>query len=177
MWKDVVGYEGLYKVSNDGSVRNEETGAILKEYISPTGYVRVGLNKDGCNKIVMIHRIVAQAFLPNTQNKPCVNHIDGNKSNNSVNNLEWCTHSENELHSYRVLGKKLKPEQHRKMIEGHTEATRRTVVQSNMDGDVIRTFASTNEAHRITGISQGNISECCNKKRKHAGGYIWSFVN
>lgn len=170
-WREVAGYEGLYLVSDDGFVKNEISGEILKMYISPTGYARVSLS----GKVVSLHRIVANAFIPNLENKPCVNHKDGNKLNNSVNNLEWCSHSENERHSYRVLGKKISPELHRKMIEAHTEATRKSVTQCTLEGAKIRTFSSTAEAHRITGISQGNISECCNNKRKQAGGFKWNF--
>ena len=115
LWKDIKGYEGLYKVSSLGRVKRlnrivtEHTGNIrhLKEKILkggkyPNGYKFICLRKNNENKNVMIHRLVAQSFISNSNNKLCVNHIDGNKSNNSVENLEWCTHSENLKHAVNI---------------------------------------------------------------------------
>lgn len=109
-WKWVVGYEGVYLVSNKGNVmsmpRPSARGKVLKPSLSTKGYLRICLSRDGVIKEATVHRLVAEAFIPNPQGKPEVNHIDGNKANNDVSNLEWVTKSENELHSFRVLGKK-----------------------------------------------------------------------
>lgn len=90
IWKPVVGYEGLYEVSNLGKIRNIK----LNKYKSPTktsnGYMRIGLNKNGDGKLFFVHRLVADAFLSNPDNLPCINHKDEDKTNNSVDNLEWC---------------------------------------------------------------------------------------
>ena len=115
IWKDIEGYEGLYQVSNMGSVKTlrrivaHSTGhnkilneKVLKGGIYPNGYKFVCLRKENTNKNIMIHRLVAQAFIPNPNNKPQVNHKDGNKLNNCVSNLEWCTPSENLKHAIDI---------------------------------------------------------------------------
>lgn len=114
VWKDVVGYEGLYQVSNLGRVKSVErykdnngTKQLVKEKIKATrkdkqGYLLLDLYKNNKSKTVRVHRLVAQAFIPNPQNKETVNHIDGNKENNTVENLEWATQKEQNEHIYRT---------------------------------------------------------------------------
>jgi hypothetical protein len=113
IWKDVVGYEGIYKVSNIGNIISckrlifVNTGCfyskefLMKTAIDKLGYVRVGLTKNNKKKLWLFHRVIALAFIPNPSNYPMVNHIDGNKSNNSLDNLEWCTASQNISHSFK----------------------------------------------------------------------------
>ncbi len=96
-----------YLVYPDGRIQNKNTGRFLKLETTRHGYKRVTLSHRGKTTRFLVHRLVAMLFIPNTENKPCVNHIDGNPSNNDVSNLEWCTYSENERHSYKVLGKKV----------------------------------------------------------------------
>ena len=96
-----------YAINVDGNVRSLKTNRFLKHDLS-TGYARVTLSNNKVKKKFLVHRLVAMEFIPNTHNKPCVNHIDGDKLNNNINNLEWCTYSENERHSRMVLGKKIK---------------------------------------------------------------------
>jgi hypothetical protein len=118
IWKDVNGYEGYYKVSNFGRVKRIDSiikhptgspkkwkGRILKQYKNVLGYKSVSLCKSNLKTTKNIHRLVAEAFLSNPKNKPCVNHLNGKPSNNYVFNLEWVTYSENEYWSYRKLGK------------------------------------------------------------------------
>lgn len=109
VWESVNGYEGLYEVSNLGRVRSLKRttthGVVLKQMMR-YGYMHVCLSKEGKPSTKRVHRLVAEAFIANPMGKPVVNHIDGDKANNAVSNLEWATNSENELHSYRVLGKK-----------------------------------------------------------------------
>ena len=104
VWKDVKGYEGLYKVSNTGKVksfqRNREK--LLSDKYYENGYLRASLSKNKEKKKVLIHRLVAETFIPNPENKPEVNHIDGNKKNNNASNLEWCTHCENIKHAWET---------------------------------------------------------------------------
>ena len=109
MWKPIKGYEGMYEVSSHGAVRSCERITADGKHLStkilhggcyPNGYEFVCLRKDGNNRNRMTHRLVAEAFIPNPDNLPVVNHIDGNKHNNNVTNLEWCTCSQNRKHAY-----------------------------------------------------------------------------
>ena len=94
IWKDIKGYEGLYQISNLGNVKSLKTNKNLY-YSKSRNYLRVSLNKNGIRKGCSIHRLVAQTFIPNPNNYPCVNHKDCNGNNNKVNNLEWCTYKQN----------------------------------------------------------------------------------
>lgn len=171
-WRDVVGYEGLYQVSNWGRVKSlnyNHTGKekILKLGKNNFGYLRVSLCKNGKEKNHKVHRLVAEAWLPNPDNLPCVNHKDEDKANNRVENLEWCDRAYNCNYGSRgeriskalTNGKKSKP------VVGISPNT----------GEVIVDFPSTNEAGR-NGFSQSAISRCCrNKGYKTHHGLIWCF--
>lgn len=98
-WKLIEGFDGIYSVSNYGEVRNNKTGRLMKPIKNEKGYLRVGLTTNGKLKCMRVHRLVAQAFIHNPDNKPEVNHIDFNKENNCVSNLEWVTGKENTKHS------------------------------------------------------------------------------
>ena len=100
IFKDVIAYEDYFQISNRGYLYSKRTNKILKTYIRPSGYECVATKVNGTNLCFRIHRLVAQAFIPNPLNKPEVNHKDGNKLNNNVENLEWTTSSENMLHAY-----------------------------------------------------------------------------
>ena len=108
VWKDVKGYEGLYQVSSYGRIRrNFKKGyKIKKNVVNFNGYLQTTFSKKGKFKTIEIHRLVALSFITNNEKKPCVNHKNGIKTDNKVENLEWCTYSENELHSYIFLEKK-----------------------------------------------------------------------
>ena len=102
IWKDIKGYEGLYQVSNLGRVKRVTTGRVLKQFPNKQGYLLVSLCKTGKQKSFAIHRLVAQAFILKPENKPEVNHIDEDKTNNMVSNLEWCTRVENNNYGTRT---------------------------------------------------------------------------
>lgn len=125
IWKNVNEYEELYQVSNLGNVKrirfinfrsNYLKNKLLKPIKHKNGYLVVGLTKNGKTKIKAIHRLVAQTFIDNPKNKKYVNHIDGNKQNNKVDNLEWCTPSENQKHAYK-LGLQKVSERQRKIAK------------------------------------------------------------
>lgn len=111
-WKDIEGYEGLYKVSDYGRIISTKKKNGYKDYLIGTmdnkGYCRVTLNKDAVSKTFSVHRLVAQAFLPNPENKPCIDHIDTNPSNNRVENLRWVTHKENMNNPITKINKRKK---------------------------------------------------------------------
>jgi len=112
VWADVKGYEGIYKVSTLGNVkrvgsfRGVNKSYLNGYYLTPVdngkGYFRIKLTVNNKSKRVMLHRIIAEAFIPNVNNKPVVNHLDGNKKNNDISNLQWCTQRENCIHAYKI---------------------------------------------------------------------------
>lgn len=108
-WKLIEGFDGIYSVSNYGEVRNNRTGKLMKPSKNEKGYLHINLTKNGKRKAMRINRLVAQVFIPNPENKPQVNHIDFNRENNCVNNLEWVTAQENT--QYSVCNRKLSGQQ------------------------------------------------------------------
>ena len=165
VWKkiEVKGYDN-YSVSNTGLVRNDDTGKLLKPQ-KTRGYYYVHLKRCGKLKNKYIHRLVAQAFIPNPENKPQINHIDGNPQNNCVSNLEWCTQSENILHRYRVLGKKPN-------MEAAINMCKKKVVCVET-GEI---FESAAVAGRVFEISPSCITRAIHKEYYTAKGYHWRFA-
>lgn len=163
IWKDIKGYEEFYQISNLGNVRSlPRNGTINKSRIlkpnNVKNYLQVSLQKHGKTKYQKVHRIVAETFIPNPNNYPQVNHIDGNKHNNRVDNLEWVTSSENQLHSYYTLKNNIKP-----------------VLQYDRNGNFIKEWINPAKAGDTLKIVRQNIYDCCNGKRKTAGNYIWKY--
>ena len=170
IWKDIPNYEGLYKVSNLGRIKsvphiikaNKYGGTrITKEYIKKTnvgwhGYVWVSLSKNGKGKTHSVHSIVARAFINNSSGLKYINHIDGNKQNNNVNNLEWCTAHENQMHASAI---------------GLITQSKKVICVET--GEI---YQSSGEAERKTGICGRNIRSACSGKYKTAGGYRWKWV-
>lgn len=158
-WRPLVGYEGLYEVSNMGRVKSlnyRRTGKekILEPYDDGYGYLKVKLFKDGKGKNCRINRLVAIAFIPNPYNLPEVNHKDEDKTNNCVENLEWCTSQYNVEYSKA------------KAIIGIDKIT-----------GLIVEFTSINEASRQLGINQGNICTCLKGRYKSCGGFQWYYAD
>lgn len=164
-WKPIAGYEGIYEVSDQGRVKSLKFGKemILKPIKETGGYLRVNLFKEGNRKQTNIHRLVAEAFIPNPNNLETVNHKDEVKTNNVVSNLEWMSQRDNNNYGTR---NKRAAESHSKQVQMFDKKT----------GEVLATFPSTGEAARVTGIAHQNISECCNVKLKSAGGYVWRYA-
>ena len=174
IWKDVVGYEGLYQVSNQGRVKSLERKLphwrggerIQKERIlKPVvvgGYLRVGLSVDGKLKMLRVHRLVCEAFHENPDNKSDVNHINENKTDNRAVNLEWSTRRENCNHGSRN--------------ERVAKSQSKPVAQYAQDGELIKVWPSTMEAERQAGFNCGNISLAANGNRKTACGFIWKYI-
>ena len=174
----IKGYDNYY-VAENGDVysrndTNDKCGRIrkLRPGIISSGYCMVQLLHLGKVKQKLVHRLVAEAFIPNPENKPQVNHKNGIKTDNRVENLEWMTASENELHSYKVLGKTHpKPMLGRK---GKNNPASKPVIQIK-DGNIKDVFCSITEASRKTGVNFRHISRCCLGNAKTAGGYYWKY--
>lgn len=180
-WKDIVGYENEYQINQFGEIRTLKDSPKLKKYdvLKPqkskrNGYVYQMLYKNGKEKLLRVHRLVAMAFLPNPNNLPQVNHKDGNKQNNSVDNLEWCEQSDNMKHAYKN-GLQIPSENQRKAIINTNKLKQKKVCQIK-DSEIINTFSGISEASRQTKISISCISRCCNLKRKSTTGYEWRFL-
>lgn len=153
-----------YTVDELGTVRNKKGHVLVQQTYS--GYKCVGLWKNGMGKIEKVHRLVAEAFIPNPDNLPCVNHKDENKLNNSASNLEWCDYLYNNSYGENAPLKRM------------NEARRKRVAMCDHDGKVLAVFNSATEAEKHTGIHQSNISKCCLKRPNclTAGGYVWKFI-
>lgn len=174
-WRAVAGYEGLYEVSNLGRVRSLDRvvinklgqrrhikGQIIKVIPKENGYLHINVweNRKPIHKYV--HRLVAEAFIPNPNNYPVVNHKDEDKTNNRVDNLEWCTQQYNITYNN---------------VHNRSKATmKKRVQQLTLDDKLVATFESAMEASRQTGFAQSHISDVCRGELKYAYGYHWKYI-
>lgn len=161
IWKDVVGYEGLYKVSNLGNVYSNYVNRNLKGGYTLDGYRYVALRKNNVRKNNLVHRLVAEAFIPNPDNLPIINHKDENPHNNNVNNLEWCDYLYNLLYNDGHIRRGDKMSKH---IYAYGE-----------DGSLIAEYKSVQDASRTTNLSSGDINLCCLNKINAYKNIVWSY--
>ena len=181
-WKPVVGYEGFYEVSDLGRVRSlprkgskrletwkdgySQRGCVLKPQKRKNGYLFVNLCRNGEKKMANIHRLVAEAFIPNPRSCKEVNHKDESRDNNCVENLEWCTHIENCNYGTAI---------ERRAKRQRNGGPSKPVDQLDLNGNYIRTFPSVNEAER-NGYTSQNVSAAAKGKLKTAYGFKWRFA-
>lgn len=177
-WKKILDFPN-YSVSNSGFVRNDRTGKIRALSLDTYGYPQTILTREGgIRKCAKVHRLVATAFIENPYNKPMINHIDGNKQNNSVNNLEWCTNQENQDHYWRVIDNE---EHHKRRVESRKG---KGLLSDNPNAKMVicvetqKIYNTLKEAEIDTGTRYTDISQVCHKVkgRKTAGGFHWEFV-
>lgn len=180
IWKEIAGFEGIYQISSRGNIKSfkgSKSGRVLSNKNSKGGYLSVVLSYNGRRRYTRIHTLVAEAFLKKKSGQTEVNHIDGNRQNNDISNLEWCTHSHNIRHS--VLNNK-------NHVAGLINYNRfikpKKINQLSLDGKLIAVYTNGAEASRLTGVCHRNIIQVCNKTeykpglfRKQAGGYRWEF--
>lgn len=176
IWRDITGYEGRYQISDFGRVKSLERTfidraghkrhtkeRILKLCTDRYGYLYVLLYYgSGMRKRFLVHRLVCEAFHDNSENKPCVNHIDENKTNNTANNLEWCTVAENNRHGT--------------LYARSAKTLSKPVGQYTLDGKLIKVWQSAHEVQRQLGFTPSSICEVARGKRKTAYGYIWKYI-
>lgn len=193
IWKPVVGWEGFYEVSNLGRVKGLQKitkfgdrikiypERILRQAIGKRGYYIVSLNHNYTSKTFTVHRLIATAFIPNKENKPCIDHIDGNRLNNSIENLRWCTYKEN---SNNPITKSRNSQSTKNMWEEGVFENRynikyRKVGKFTKDGILLCVYDSIKEAAEKNNINSSSISCVCtsrNPKRHTAGGFIWKHI-
>lgn len=163
-----------YTINPDGSIisigRNGNNGSReLTQFKDKSGYLRVSIWVENKSYQKLAHRLVAEKFIPNPENKPCVNHKDGIKTNNCVINLEWCTVSENTKHAYDTG---LITHWNKNNLDGNSPKSI-VISQYSKDGKFINTFGSMRLASRTIGVQMSSISQCINNKLKTAGGFVW----
>lgn len=167
IWKDVVGYEGLYRISSNGAVvcyskmgRKEK---ILTAYLSDNGYRKVALCKNGDSKHVRLHRIIAIAFIPNPNNHKFINHINGIKTDNRIENLEWVTASENMKHA------------HATGLKARTKGYWLPIYQMDMNGAILQEFKSIKDACTSLGKTNRTIIKALKGRIESAHGFKWKY--
>ncbi len=171
-WRDIEGYEGLYRVSNLGRVKSlnywrRGYEKILSARKDKRGYMIINLSMDGSTKTYKVHRLVAEAFIPNPDNLPQVNHKDERPENNCVENLEWCDNTYN--HRYGTINQRIS--------ESNTNGkTSKPVAQYDTNGNLLKEWPSTVEITRQTGYDYSCISKCCRGERKTAYGFEWRYA-
>lgn len=180
MWKDIKDYENLYLINNVGEIKSSITNKILKQYTPKNKYSLVSLYKNKEKTVFRVHRLMAENFIPNPYNLPQVNHINGIKTDNRVENLEWCTQEYNLRHARDsglnkfIVNSKLGGEASKlKLQKG---------VVGVVDGEDVFKFNSAHDVERELKIHQSSVWQCCVGKRKSAGKYqgkkiIWKYIS
>lgn len=153
--KDIKGYDGLYAVTEDGKVWSYCRKIYLTPNIDKNGYHRVCVIKNGKKATITIHRLVAEAYISNPENLPDVNHKDENKSNNTINNLEWCNEAYNNCYGTRI------------------NRIRKPIICEELN----KVYDSAIAASEETRIDKSSITKCCKGKRETAGGYHWRYAD
>ena len=173
-WKPVVGYEKLYMVSSFGRVKSlgcyNHPEKIKNQRFPKNGYLLVSIWENNKEKKLLVHRMVAKAFIPNPDNKKTVNHKQGNKKDNRWLKLEWNTRQENTIHSYRELGRKSNP------LRGANHSRAKKVIQKDKNGDIINKYDTVTEAAFINKIGISHIARVCRGVEKSAHGFKWEYA-
>lgn len=180
-WKDIPSFEGVYSISDEGRLKSfkmDKGGRVMKMTNSKGDYFRIILSTKTSIRHASIHRLVAEAFIPNLENKEQVNHKDGNKQNNVVENLEWVTAKENMSHAINMFPQILNE------VRKYNKYVRpKAIKQITADGELLAIYPNSVSASKVTGVCQRNILQVASKEeykpgktRSQAGGYIWEYA-
>ena len=169
IWEDIYGYKNLYKINNKGEIYSYISKKIVKSSKKSNGYLFIHLYNKGTNKCKYIHRLVAEAFIPNPNNYLEVNHKDGNKLNNCVDNLEWCTKKQNMQHASK---NNLIPKRY-----GADNIFSKKVIQLDLKYQPIKIWDSTGEILRELNIPKQNVSDNCNNKNYRTRNWIFMWFD
>ena len=179
MQKDIINFEN-YTIFDDGKIFSKKSNKFIKNCKTEKGYCRVCLHSNGNIKAFFVHRLVAEAFIPNPDNLPQVNHKDENPNNNNVDNLEWCNAKYNinygtgiERRSKSRIGSKLSEKTISKIIESKKQFSKK-VYQYSLENELISIYDSTHQASKITNTPRVSIIRCCNGLMASSHGYKWS---
>ena len=170
IWKDIPGYEGLYQVSSLGRVKSlvrkgKKQEIILRQSENGWGYLQVRLTKNSISKTYKVHRLVAQAFIPNPQNYRCIDHINTIRTDNRVENLRWVSHKENSAN----------PITKERVTSAVIKRVGKIVMQYDIQGNLIKTWDTPAQAAKTLGICDGPIRKCCLGKESTYKGFIWKY--
>lgn len=186
-WREILGFENMYQVSNQGRIFSLRNNKILKPKKTRTGYYRVSLSAKGIRKDYLVHRLVANAFIPNPEKKLTVNHINENKHDNCIENLEWATQSEQNIHGTRIArviastdykGRNINYELVAAKHDYHqiNRKQMKPVLQYDKHGIFIARHDGVAAASRSIGINAGHICCCLKGRRNSCGGYQWKYA-
>lgn len=179
-WKDIEGFEGIYQVSDSGMIRSLDridcagrrlVGKIKKSVKDKDGYLQIRLSKDGITQTCKVHRLVAAAFIPNPFEFSQINHRDENKTNNAVDNLEWCNCKYNICYGTARDRAKRNTDYY-----GHAKKHKRPVTQMDVNGKIVKLWGGAVDASKTLGICGTMICKCCRGIQETAGDYIWRYT-
>lgn len=172
-WKEIPNSNGKYLISEAGDIISTISGKRLTAFTTREGYLRIELNLDGIASKYYVHRLVAETFIPNPNSLPVVNHKDENPLNNNVSNLEWCTYQYNTNYGTCIERRV----EHTDFKRGEEHPSSKYVYQFDMQGNLIGTYGSTQEAARKTGLNAKSIAKACSGGLKKYSECVWSYNN
>ena len=171
IWKDIIGYEGLYRISDQGRIFSVKSGKIRETFVSNSGYKMIHLYKNGTDRHFTVHRLVADNFIPNPFDFKEINHINENKLDNRAENLEWCNRKYNQEYSGNI----------RKWVNaganGNKVASSRKIARYTKEGILLNVYIGAREVERMIGYSHQSIGRVCLGKQKTAYGYVWKYLD
>jgi hypothetical protein len=174
IWKEIKDTDGLYRINEKGDILSVRNNILLKHIKGKTGYIVVGLNVKGKKRLVKVHRLIAEYFIPNPLNKPIIHHINHKRDDFRKENLMWVTHSENKIHDYEdgtQIGKT-----NMKGKFGALNPSHKKVMQIDKLGNIVSIIPGISEAARIVNGSASHITKVCLGKLKHHKGYKWQYA-